>query len=236
MYVVKHQENGKKNRDLINEVIGNRLAIAIGINTPEIAIIDIDSKLVPSEYKIERGIPKGVGFGSKWLKGTTVNLNEENSVAMYEKSDKETIARTFIMIILLDIWLRNTDRTIGNPNILIEETEKSINLVAIDHTMIFGGLGFDNINKEKDLEPTIEETLIQHKLFEKIKDDNGFLFDEMVKEIIQEIKNINEENVVEIFNLIPKEWEFTEEHKNCVKEFIMHRKEITEIHFIKLIN
>lgn len=233
---MKHSENGRKNRDLINEVIGNRLAIAIGINTPEIALIDIDSKLVPNEYKIERGIPKGTGFGSKWLKGTTVNLNEENSVAMYDKSDKETMSRTFIKIILLDIWLKNTDRTIGNPNILIEETKESINLVAIDHTMIFGGLGFDNINKEIDLEPTIEETLIQHKLFEKIREDNGLLFSSMVEEKIQEIKNINEENVIEIFNLIPTEWEFTKEHKNSVMEFIMHRKEITENHFNNLIN
>ncbi len=236
LYIVKHSENGRKNKDLINEVIGSCLAKSIGLNTPDIAIVEINKNLIPGGFKIERGVPMGICFGSKKLNGKHKNLNDFVDLPINDKIGDNTIAKTFLQIILFDIWVRNNDRTYGNPNVIVEEISEKLRLIAIDHTMILAGLGFDKLQLEKSESPTIEDTLISHELFEIIRNNYGLYFENCINEIILTIKNLDIEILTKILSQIPVEWNLQDNQINSIIDFIMYRKDITEQDFNNLLN
>jgi hypothetical protein len=135
-YIVKHRENGVKREELIKEAIASRLLKKLEIPTPDVAAVEIISEAVPREFVFIRHRPTGIGFGSKKIhRSRSVTKETLFNVAGMRMFDAP---ETLIGICLFDIWVFNADRSLNNPNLIIEEVAgKKMRLVAIDHSALF---------------------------------------------------------------------------------------------------
>lgn len=173
-YFVKHSNFGQRRRQVINEFIGSMLADLIELNIPQYAMVEIDDQVLSGSEDFSGGKPTGMGFGSRKLKGINNCLNSIDKLSKNNtKLIDYSISQTLLRIILFDMWVKNIDRTVGNPNVLIEELEGSLRLVAIDHAEIFAGLRHSELNLEANEPSTLEDTLIQHDLFKFAQDNLG---------------------------------------------------------------
>lgn len=132
--------------DVINEIIGNYICKCWGINTPDICVLHIDSKLlkgfidknnIDCIYK-KYNINELFFIGFKAIDSVTevseltLNAHNRNDLKRYSKPVD------FLNIAFLDVWLGNNDRRITNPNLLLSQNTNGLDLFAIDHTQLFG--------------------------------------------------------------------------------------------------
>lgn len=228
IYVVKHSQLGLNFKQLINEYIAANLAKMIGLSIPDFALIKINPEIFSDNNKFERGKPKGLGFGSKFLNGTIKEFLSSTRYKELKKIANKPLEKDFTAICIFDLWLRNSDRSINNCNLIIQETSKNINLVAIDHVSIFAELNYRNLGNEKNELPPIGETLIYHDFFSEMYYDNGIFFNKIKDELIQTVYDLPEDSISEIVESVPEEWHLLKEQKDKIIDFIVHRKKILE--------
>lgn len=232
-YITKHYSAGFKH--LINEFIAAHLAKEIKLNIPPFALVQIDPEIFSPQDSFQRGKPNGLGFGSRYLDGFLKNLNDLDHLPISTKIDGDSIEQTLLKVVIFDIWIRNDDRSINNPNILVQEVDREFRIFAIDHAAIFAQLPYLELNKEKEEAPTLEDTLIYHPLFIKIKNSLGLFFDMEVKDIILNIKKIKNQIIRDIVNEIPNEWKLDYQQKDKIIEFLEYRKGILKQQFYSIL-
>lgn len=117
LVVVKFRGAGQGAKALIAEVIAGLLARALGLPTPELAIVDVPPPFGRSEPDPEiqdlLRASHGVNVGARYLDGA---FNFDPAAAG-EFVSSELAAR----VVWFDAFLTNPDRTHRNPNILIWE-------------------------------------------------------------------------------------------------------------------
>jgi len=123
LYVLKFRGSGQGKKALIAELIGGELARAIGLNMPELVLMNLDdsfSRLEPDE-EIQDLLKFSVGLnlGMSFLSGA-ITFDPLVSIADSEMSSK---------VVLLDSLITNIDRTAKNTNLLNWNEE----LWLIDH-------------------------------------------------------------------------------------------------------
>jgi hypothetical protein len=230
-YVVKHSQQIRNYRHLINELISVQLAKEISIHVPEFALVEIKQNILPYDYLFASGKPSGLGFGSQFLPGNIKTVTDVDTIISFSKSKRNEIAEDLIKICAFDIWLRNTDRSINNPNLVLQETGSIIRLYAIDHSSIFSELNYLNLSSEIDEIPAVGENLIEKELFSNIYFKYGLFFDKIKNDICNKIANINEEIIKEILDIIPTQWELKDQEKESIFYFINKRKTEVENQF-----
>lgn len=132
--------------DIINEFIGNYIYSTWDIIVPEMCVIKIDKELILDYLKknnissIYSRFDKNLFFiGSKEITGQYYEV-DKYLLENYNKNDLKKFKdpSTIIDISTCDIWLGNKDRRINNPNLLMKNVGSQIDIVAIDHTELFG--------------------------------------------------------------------------------------------------
>lgn len=122
-YVVKFRGAGHGTKALIAEFIGGEVARALGHRVPELVFLDIDEDFGRTEGDEEiQDLLKaslGLNLGLHYLSGAMTFDRVVNSTDPSEAS----------MIVWLDAFLTNVDRTVRNTNMLIWNRE----LWLIDH-------------------------------------------------------------------------------------------------------
>ncbi|MHB9011836.1 MAG: HipA family kinase [Ignavibacteriaceae bacterium] len=230
-YVVKHSQQERNYRHLINELIAAQLAKIVAIPTPQFALVEINQNILPSNFIYSAGKPYGLGFGSLFLPGTIKNITNIEEIISYAKHSKYGIVEDLIKISAFDIWLRNTDRSVNNPNLLVKEAGKQIRLYAIDHSSIFSELNYLNLEKEVDEVPPVGDNLVDNELFSHLYFNYGFFFNKIKHDICFEISKISEVIIRDIIENIPSEWKLSLEEKEGIFNFINKRKISVENHF-----
>ncbi|KAF0152213.1 MAG: hypothetical protein FD143_1310 [Ignavibacteria bacterium] len=235
-YVVKHSQQERNYRHLINEFVASQLSQLVNISTPEPAFIEIKQNILPNDYKYSSGKPSGLGFGSQFLFGTVKSVTNVEFIINLTKHKNDEIVEDLIKICAFDIWLRNADRVINNPNLLVQEVGKRIRLFAIDHSSIFSELNYLVIEKEIDELPSVGENLIDGELFSHLYYRYGLFFGKVKKEICRAILNVSEMDIENIIDNIPIEWKISIEEKKAISNFINKRKSTVESQFEFLLN
>ena len=110
-YVVKFTGAGQGRKTLVAEVICSRLAKGLGLDTPDLAVVDVDPGLAPAEPDQEvqdllRASP-GPNLGVDYLPGAL----DVDARAV----DRGLAAR----VLWFDALIGNVDRTWRNPNMLL---------------------------------------------------------------------------------------------------------------------
>jgi hypothetical protein len=115
MFVVKFRGAGQGVKALVAELIVGELALAAGLPTPEIALIEIPESFGKSEPDPEiqdlLRASHGVNFGARYLDGA---FNFDGNAAA-DLISPELAAK----IVWFDGFVSNPDRTHRNPNLMI---------------------------------------------------------------------------------------------------------------------
>lgn len=186
LYVLKFHGAGQGKKALIAELIGGELARAIGLKVPEIVFMNLDesfSKTEPDE-EIQDLLKFSVGLnlGLHFLSGA-ITFDP-----LVSKSDSMTSSK----VVLLDLMIKNIDRTAKNTNLLNWNRE----LWLIDHgASLYFHHNWNNwkTHLNKDF-PAIKD----HVLLRQADSLN-----EAAKEIQQ---LINKDKIIEIVSKIPDVW------------------------------
>ncbi|MBW7841191.1 MAG: hypothetical protein LC124_04470 [Ignavibacteriales bacterium] len=230
-YIVKHSQLKRNYNHLINELIAVQLAKAISIPVPDFRLVQINQNILPNDYIFSAGKPSGLGFGSQFLVGNIITVPDIDTIIAISKSKKNEITEDLIKICAFDIWLRNSDRSPNNPNLLFQEKRGIIRLYAIDHSSIFSELNYLDLFREIDQIPTIGENLVDEELFSYIYFNYGLFFEKVKTDICKKIENVKEEEIQEILDNIPKEWNLKQQEIESIFNFINKRKTEVENHF-----
>lgn len=132
--------------DIINEFIGNYIYRTWDIIVPEMCLIKIDNGLILDYLKnnnitsIYSRFDQNLFFiGSKEINGQYYEV-DKYLLENYSKNDLKKFKdpSTIIDISTCDIWLGNKDRRLNNPNLLMKDVGSQIDVIAFDHTQLFG--------------------------------------------------------------------------------------------------
>ena len=122
-YVVKFRGAGHGAKALVAEFIGGEVARALGLRVPELVFLDLDEDFGRTEGDEEiqdlLKASQGLNLGLHFLSGALTYDTSVNHADPFEAS----------MIVWLDAFLTNVDRTGGNTNMLVWNHE----LWLIDH-------------------------------------------------------------------------------------------------------
>ncbi|MFZ2269827.1 MAG: HipA family kinase [Azonexus sp.] len=124
LYFVKGRASGRPS--LWAEWLGGHLGRAFGLPIPPFCIVDVPAALIrecPPELRV---LGSGPAFASRLAEGSQwLELATAPRVSLALQRD----------ILVFDWWLRNGDRTRGNPNLLWNAGQGE--LVVIDHNQAF---------------------------------------------------------------------------------------------------
>ncbi len=210
-YVVKFRGAGHGSKALIADLIGGEVARALGLKVPELVFLDIDEDFGRTEPDEEiqdlLKASRGLNIGLHYLSGSLTLDPYVNPVDSMMAS----------MIVWLDAFLTNVDRTVKNTNMLVWHGETWL----IDHgASLYFHHSWDNWEKSMLTPfPYIKE----HALLGKASrlDDA----DELAHKLL------SEEKLAEIVDLVPDEWLIGDgetravaDERRCVyKQFLIGR-------------
>jgi hypothetical protein len=124
LYVLKFKAAGQGTKALIAELIGGAIGRALGLRVPEIVFVELDAALGRNEpdYEIRELLTKseGLNLALDYLPG---------SITFDPKANGNVDRNLASMIVWLDAYLTNVDRTPRNTNMLMWHK----NLWLIDH-------------------------------------------------------------------------------------------------------
>lgn len=186
LYVIKFRGAGQGKKVLISEFIGGELARKLGLNVPEIVLMNLDdsfSKTEPDEEIQDLlNFSVGLNLGLHYLTGSIT----------YDPLVSVADAKTASKVVLLDSIISNIDRTVKNTNLLNWNNE----LWLIDHGASFY-FHHDWNNWKRHLTRTFP-AIKDHVLLERANHliETG----EIIKEVLNKTK------VEEIISKIPEEW------------------------------
>ncbi|TVR81310.1 MAG: hypothetical protein EA412_03355 [Chitinophagaceae bacterium] len=205
-YVVKHNRAQTPCDRLAIELIAHYFLKIWKINTPEIAIVDVDPQHVRhfNNTQIQEAFFRLPCIGSHFFKDAIEFNHFFGSIKSYEKS-KFADVNDFLKLALFDIWMANEDRTANNPNFLIQPKHKKYHVMAIDHESCFNSGTFN-----QPLAPlTLEDSILYHKAIKHIlsrKQTEKANLDILIQEMYLCIKRcVNHTD--EILSYIPLEWD-----------------------------
>lgn len=155
-YVVKFLEP----KFVCKEIFAQELALQFDLQTPDVAVIYVDKKLMDNikEY-LGRTERPGYYFGSRFIENTV--LYSKN-----QKIDAEDMVRIFGF----DFIIRNVDRRVTKPNLLMRNQEP----ILIDHELSLEiGKTFDDYIASGDISFLQKENDDQHIFIEPLKTLNA---------------------------------------------------------------
>lgn len=123
LYFVKGRNSTRASQ--CYEWVCAHLGKAFGLNIPDVALVEISPELLAETPAHLRDIGAGIAFGSREC--PIAQWFEPGYVSRVTEILRRDVA-------VFDWWIRNDDRTRGNPNLLLDQQG---NLVVIDHNAAF---------------------------------------------------------------------------------------------------
>lgn len=128
-YVLKFRGAGQGPKALIAEIIGGEIARALGLRMPELVFVELDQKIgrnePDSEIRELINSSEGLNLGMDYLPGSITF----DPVADTRAKTSVLTAEITALIVWLDMYLTNVDRTPRNTNMLVWHKQ----LWLIDH-------------------------------------------------------------------------------------------------------
>jgi hypothetical protein len=128
-YVLKFRGAGQGPKALIAEIIGGEIARALGLRMPELVFVELDQKIgrnePDSEIRELINASEGLNLGMDYLPGSITFDPVADTRAKASVLDDASSA----LIVWLDMYLTNVDRTPRNTNMLVWHKQ----LWLIDH-------------------------------------------------------------------------------------------------------
>lgn len=124
LYYVKGRQTDRAS--LCHEWICGHLARHLGLPIPPFALVNVSEELMAEAPVAWRALGVGIAFGSQQHPGCTwFTKAQAHQVSSRMQTD----------VMGFDWWVRNLDRTDGNPNLLWDASQSEI--VVIDHNLAF---------------------------------------------------------------------------------------------------
>lgn len=217
LYVVKFRGAGHGTKALIAELIGGEIARALGLNVPELVLLDL-----PDEYGITEP-DQEVQDLLKASTGTNVGLHFLNGALTLDAYKNPISSEMASLIVWLDAFLTNVDRTARNTNMLLWHGRETW---LIDHgaSLLFHHSWSPVETAATSAFPFIKNHALLHKA------DSLDAADKTAHKLL------TEEKINGILNLIPTDW-LQEAHpelqpedtRNIYRQFLLKRLENSSI-------
>lgn len=223
VYNVKFKENNQAGsnsgdglRVLQNEIVAAGLAHLLVIPTPEVVLMEVTSEFLEAlgnEFlKTHHSTPVAPGFhfGSHRPRG----LEDKPVVAHLEKCENKD---SFAGIITFDIWTNNSDRKMDHCLIVHPDFfPRSYQVCTVDHGHCFSGPSWDN-----NIEQSVGIWCVAH-----MRDmANLIVGSEPFKKWLDQLQAITEEQIQEVIQEVPTEWNFIEPKRDALKKYILGQKD-----------
>lgn len=224
-YLIKHNIRGISFRNLACEWICYQIFRYFKVSIPEAELLFFDPMLFQEELMPLTGrYTPHIVFGSKWLQARD-DLKDD----MYSGKSGSGInllnPPELARILVMDIWLKNSDRQSGNLNMIVSKQK----LYAIDHSATFDQEPFirlaEDDRKQYFAEPgEIGDLIINSNYF-------SYYFNRYPKELekaginlCEKIEETDEPLLTMILDTLPESWHITEDEKKAIIEYLMFRK------------
>lgn len=188
-YVVKFRGSGHGAKAVISELIGGVVAKLLNLRVSELVFVQLDEAFGQTEGDEEI---QDLLQGSR---GLNLGLHFLSGALTYDPVTTKVDRRTASLIVWMDAFLTNVDRTVRNTNMLMWHKE----LWLIDHgATLYFHHSWTNHEKQA-LTP-----------FSLIKDHVLLPFADQLEVVDSECKSILTDKIIrDIVNLIPDEWAST---------------------------
>lgn len=223
--VVKFLQNPQGNRALPNELIGFRLATALGIEHPEVGVVEVVAQVIPNGKTLEvvdedggkRVFLPGLHLYSRWLEPVT--QAEATDLLPLAQSSPENI-ELLASVVVLDLLLGNWDRKPLNLNLLIHR-EGRHRLKLVDLSMAFGNANWMLGNLLKtDLPPLDERLPYSGDLDEVLRMVNPTTD---FKQVLAKLNELTREGLEAIVASVPPDWGVNEREKQALVDYLEKR-------------
>lgn len=213
-YVAKFPGNPEGDRVLINEYICAELAKLFGLPVPNYKLVKIEN--------IEEYVSQLEGI--QMVNGTVFcseKIEKSVPVPNYLALTYTTNAIDALKTLIFDVIIGNNDRNPGNMLLNL----KNRTFVMFDHSHVFiYGAVWDKNNVNDLIGKEISINSLNNKTFNTLISSNNISSNKkIIREYIDVIKNIKDQDVDEILNGIPNDWFITIEEKDAIKSFILDR-------------
>lgn len=208
-YLCKHTRNQKANL-LFNELLANSFLQLWSLSSPEMVLLNIKREHITVEILsgwIQYANFKKPCLGFEYLQFAHTLSEMDMGIKSNQAAKQKIINKNDLLrIVLFDIWLANEDRSPNNFNLLLNPESQGYRIIPIDHEYIF-----NSNSPEKDLYPLNEgDSLISTNFFLSLfPKQNRKNIVKLAQQIIEEFKEnlvICHENVEQILDNIPDEW------------------------------
>lgn len=188
LYVLKFRGAGQGSLALVAEVVGGETGRALGLRVPELVLVEVDEELGRNEpdQEIRDLLKRSVGLnaGLDFLPGSTMFDPAAGDVARPEEAS---------MVVWMDAFLSNVDRTARNPNLLVWHRE----LQLIDHgAALFWQ--YDWESRERAVASAFGTATAQHVLLPWAS--------ELEQASERACERLDEELLTGIFDAVPGAW------------------------------
>jgi hypothetical protein len=226
VYLIKHNIRGHNLSNLAREWISYQLFKQLGISIPKAELLYFE----PMKYREELSPPltgrfeKQIVFGSKWLQARD-DLKDDMYSGKSGSKEKLVNPSELAKILVMDIWLKNSDRQSGNLNLIVSKQK----LYAIDHAATFDQEPFIRLaetdRKEYFIEPgEIGDLIINSHYFNYYFNRYPKEFENAGITLCEKIEETDEPLLRKILKSLPENWQITNEEQTAIIEYLMYRK------------
>jgi hypothetical protein len=233
MRVVKFNYPDNYNRALLHEFLGYRIALLLELPVLDQEFVYVSPELADAYSGVE-GMSSGIKVGSPLVeidKNIANNgLFREPLPTLYKSC---TNAGMIQDVLAYDIWIHNDDRGSNNGNLLvIPTTGGAKEFVIHDHGYAFFKPiatmeRYKNLQEFRGAHLTWQDHLYPFgPVYEAIK-MNVDLMDSSVNpfaRVIKKIESVSKQDLEEIINDIPDEWQIPDYEKRAIISFLYERR------------
>ena len=237
VYLIKHNIRGNKVADLAREWISYRLLRHFKVSTPKADLLQFNPMQFHAELRGLTGVFKEhIVFGSRWMQARD-DLKDELYKGKSGAREKLVNPAELAKILVMDIWLKNSDRQPLNLNMIVSKQK----LYAIDHSAIFDQEPLERLaeqsRKEYFVQPgDVGDLIINSNYFKYYYRQYPKEFEQTGIALCRKIEGTDDTFLNQALNSLPGSWNISTKEKQAVTEYLMFRKSKLEELFIEHLN
>ena len=222
-YVAKFPGNPDGTRVLINEYVCACFAQMLQLPIPSFELLFINNIESYSNYLEGIELVNGTVFCSRMI-------DKASQVPGYRALSKVSNRDDIVKILIFDVIIGNNDRNPGN--LLINLKNKSLVMIDHSHVFIYEAI-WDADQLKKTIKSEISIGEMNQFSFNMLSVEISKVDKEVIKKFKEKIKSINKDDIINIVNSVPSDWNITNDDKEALAEFLYNRIErIDEIYNI----
>jgi len=217
--LVKYMGNRAGPDSLITELLAAELATAIGLHTPDFAVVPIPAIKTPNPLVT---VSEGPAFFSRWEQAHPLSPNSELLANLREPAHVP-------LLVTFDTWIRNKDRfsndfdgtNMNYDNILFRADKRKSQLLVIDHSHAFA---------ESTLEDEINDGWISEEtVYGLFNEFSPMLTRARIESALTAIRQVEIDQIEDICRSIPTDWgmtaSLTKRISHCLVERAKHMQQ-----------